>query len=68
MKLTGQVPIAARLWLLIDPVEGAMLVGNEVVFTEPQGNLLFGTLHRIRAVTDIATNIDGIVEADSPRG
>jgi hypothetical protein len=53
--------LSVHLWLFVDPVELALLVGDDLIFPEPQSDLLLGTLDTIRAVADVASNINGIV-------
>ena len=36
----------------------------DLLFAEPQSNLLLGTLNTIGSVADIATNIDGVITSD----
>lgn len=45
------------LGLLVDPVELAVLVGDNLLLLEPEGNLLLGALDAVGAVADIAANI-----------
>jgi hypothetical protein len=45
-----------------------LLVRLDLFLLEPQVNLLFRALHAVRAVADVATDIDGIVATDGPWG
>lgn len=45
------------LWLLIDPVELGLFVGNDVFFVEPQGDFLLGIFDAVGAVADVAAHI-----------
>jgi hypothetical protein len=53
---------------LVDPVMLSRLPALNLLGGEPQSNLLLGTFNAIRAVADIATDINGIVTADGTRG
>jgi len=57
-----------HLWLLIDPVELGRLPALNLFWLEPQSNLLLGTLDTIRAVANVATDIDGIITTNRTRG
>lgn len=59
---------ALTLWLLVDPVELSALVLVELLWLEPQSNLLFGTLDSVRAVADVAADIDSVVATDGTWG
>lgn len=52
------------LSLLIDPVKLSSLVADDITLLEPESNLLLGVLDRVRAVADIAADIDGVVTTD----
>lgn len=52
------------LWLLVDPIELSILVLDELLWLEPQSNLLLCALNSVRAVADVTANIDGIVTAN----
>lgn len=45
------------LWLLIDPIELGLFVGNDVFFVEPQGDFLLGIFDAVGAVADVAAHI-----------
>lgn len=45
------------LRLLVDPVELAVLVGEDLLRLEPEGNLLLGVLDAVGAVADVAADI-----------
>ena len=51
-------------WLLVDPVELCGLPGDDLFLGEPESDLLLRALHSVRAVADIAANVDGVVAAD----
>lgn len=57
-----------RLWLLVDPVEGSSLVGDDLTLLEPESNLLLGVLDGVGTVADVAADIDGEVATDGARG
>jgi len=46
-----------RLWLLIDPIELALLVLNHFTLGEPQGDFLLGVLDTVGAMANVTTNI-----------
>jgi hypothetical protein len=56
------------LSLLVDPVELGRLVRLNLLRLEPECNLLLRALHTVRAVADVAANIDGVVTTDGTRG
>jgi hypothetical protein len=60
--------LLARPSLLVDPALLVLLIRHNLLLLEPQVNLLFRALNAVRAVTDVATDIDGIVTADGTRG
>lgn len=60
--------MANRLCLLVDPVELSGLVALDLLWLEPQSNLLLRALNRVGTVADVATDIDGIVTSDGARG
>jgi hypothetical protein len=45
-----------------------LLVRMDLFLLEPQVNLLFRALDAVRAMADVATDIDGIVTTDGPGG
>lgn len=45
------------LRLLIDPVELALLVGDDLLRLEPESNLLLGVLNAVGTMADITANI-----------
>lgn len=46
-----------NLSLLVDPVELGLLVGDELVLVEPEGDLLLGVLDAVGAVADVAADV-----------
>lgn len=56
------------LCLLVDPVELSLLPGVELLRLEPKGDLLLGGVDGVRAVADVAADIDGKVTTDGARG
>jgi len=46
-----------HLRLLVDPVELGVLVGDELVLVEPEGDLLLGVLDAVGAVADVAADV-----------
>merc|ERR1711977_619213 len=57
-----------HLCLLIDPIELSRLVRLNLLRIEPEGDLLLRALNTVRAVADVAADIDGIVTTDGTRG
>lgn len=57
-----------HLRLLVDPVELGGLVGDDIAILEPEGNLLLGVLDGVRAVADVAADVDGVVATDGAGG
>lgn len=46
--------------VLVDPlVLGTSVLDRSILFTEPKSNLSLGRLDRVRAVADVATDVDG---------
>jgi hypothetical protein len=41
---------------------------NELLLLEPKSNLSLGRLNRVRAVSNVATNINGVITTDGTRG
>lgn len=56
------------LCLLVDPVELSLLPGVELLRLEPKGDLLLGGVDGVRAVADVAADIDGKITTDGARG
>jgi hypothetical protein len=46
-----------NLSLLVDPVEGSALPGDELLGLEPEGNLLLGVLDAVGTVADVAADV-----------
>ena len=46
-----------RLSLLVDPVELAVLVADDLTLLEPESNLLLGVLDAVRTVADVAADV-----------
>jgi hypothetical protein len=46
-----------RNLLLVDPVVGSLLPGDELLRLEPEGDLLLGVLDGVGTVADVATDI-----------
>lgn len=46
-----------NLGLLVDPVEGGALPGDELLRLEPEGNLLLGVLDAVGTVADVAADV-----------
>lgn len=57
-----------HLSLLVDPVELGLLVADDITLLEPESNLLLGVLNGVRAVADVAADVNGEVTADGARG
>lgn len=53
-----------NLGLLVDPVEGGALPGDELLRLEPEGNLLLGVLDAVGTVADVAADVDSEVTTD----
>jgi len=66
-NLAGHV-IVDHLWLLVDPVELSRLPALDLLRLEPQSNFFLCALNAVRAVADIAADVDGIVTTDSAGG
>lgn len=60
MKSSG----VTHLWLLVDPVVCGGFPGLDLIWLEPEGNLLLGILDAVGTVADVAANIDGVVTTD----
>jgi len=54
--------------LLVDPVVASLLPALDLALVKPQCNLLLSGLNGVRAVADVATDIDGEVTTDSAGG
>ena len=59
--------VVNRSWLLVDPVMLGRLPALKLLRLEPQSDLLLGALDSIRAVADVATDINGVVTANGTR-
>jgi len=57
-----------HLCLLVDPVELALLVTENLIVTEPQGNFFLGIFDAVGAVADVAADVKGEITADGARG
>ena len=53
--------------LLVHPRGGDRGPVADLAGVEPQGNLLLGVLDRVRAVADVAADLQGVVAADRAR-
>lgn len=51
--------VSVGLWLLINPVELRLFIGNDVFFLEPQGDFLLGIFDAIGAMADVAAHVLG---------
>jgi hypothetical protein len=60
--------LSARPLFLVDPGLLALLIRMDLLWLEPQSDFLLSALDTVRAVADVATDIDGIVTADCTRG
>lgn len=54
--------------LFVDPGEERGLVVNKLLLLEPETNLTLGRLDRVRAVGNVATNVNGVVTTDGTGG
>lgn len=54
---------SAQAHLLVDPLCVGLVVSQAV--RKPQGNLALRALHSVRAMDDVAANIDSVVSADA---
>jgi hypothetical protein len=45
------------LWLLVDPVSLGVLVRDDLLWLEPESDLVLGALNTIRTVADVAADI-----------
>jgi len=50
---------------LVDPLDVRLLPVDELLGLEPEGDLLVGALHSVRAVADVPAHLDAEVAADS---
>ena len=50
--------------LFVDPCGGAGVVGDELFRFEPERDLVVGGFDRVRAVANVASDLDGKVAAD----
>jgi len=50
--------------LFVNPITGSWGPGDELLLIEPQCNLLFGRFNSIRAVDDVAANLDAEITTD----
>jgi hypothetical protein len=51
-------------WLLVDPVVLGRLPGVDLLWLEPKSNLLLCAVNGVRAVADVAADINGEVTTD----
>ena len=58
----------AQRLLLVDPLVQRRLVLLDLVGGEPESNLLLCVFNAVRAVADVASDIDGVVATDGTRG
>jgi hypothetical protein len=68
MQLLLFCGLSACPLFLVDPGLLALLIRMDLLWLEPQSDLLLSALDTIGAMADVATNIDGIVTADGTRG
>lgn len=53
--------------LFVNPVLGGWSPADKLLLIEPQSNLLFGGLNSVRAMNDVAANLDAEVTTDGAR-
>lgn len=66
-KITDQQSPKSSL-VLVDPGLLGGLPGLDLLWLEPESNLLLGVLDRVGAVADVASDIDGVVTTDGAWG
>ena len=55
--------------LLVDPlVDSARVRNGSVLLAEPKSNLSLSRLDRVRAMADVAADVNAVVAADGARG
>jgi len=55
---------AAGFFFLVDPVVRAGLPAHQLLWLEPQADLLLGTLYRVTAVADVPADLDAEIPSD----
>jgi len=57
--------IDANRSIFVDPVVGVVNIVNNILISEPEGDLLLGVLNGVRAVADVSASDDAEISSDS---